>query len=271
LFRVALAAVLLAALTGCQVQTRIAVTETGANRGVVQVTVSLDRAALAAVGGSAALAAQLQEADLVAAGWAVTGPAPGPGSSTVVSASHPYTSLPQASALVAELAGGGSPGGRPFRLALAHRRTFWHTDTRLTGTVDLTCGVACFGDSGLASALGFPTGVDPRAMAAATGQRPEQVFLFSLDARLRGSTLDSNAVVLPDGSLRWTPRLGQRLQLAAVTRTWNRGHVVGVSVAAGVAGVLLLSGAGYWWWRRRRARRSRRARASLREAVSPPS
>jgi hypothetical protein len=240
---------------------------------MVRVSVSLDRSALAAIGGAPALAAQLQDADLVAAGWTVTGPAPGPGSTTVVSASHPFTSAAQASALVAELAGSGPASSRPFRLSLTQRHGFWRTDTALTGTVDLSCGVTCFGDSGLTSALGFPTGVNPGALAAASGEQPDQVFTFSVDARLRGSLVNTNAVSRPGGSLQWTPRLGQRLELTATTRIWHSGRIVAASVAAGVVVLVALGGAVYWWWRRRRRRRGqhRRGRRQLQEAVSPPS
>jgi hypothetical protein len=233
--------------------------------------VSLDRPALAAVGGLKALTAELQDADLTAAGWTVTGPVPGSDGGAAVSARHDYTSPAQASALIAELAGSGPAEGRPFRLSLARQRSFWRTETVLSGTVDLTCSLACFGDSGLTSALGFPTGVDARSLAAAAGQSPDRVFTFSLDTRLRGSVIKSNAVSLPGGGLQWTPRLGQRLQLAAVVRTWNTGHIVAVSV---IAGGLLLICVGlviFWWWRRRRRRRERRQGERVREAVAPPS
>jgi hypothetical protein len=263
----------LLALTGCQVHTQISINETAPGQGVVRVSVSLDASAVAALGGAPALAAQLQDADLVAAGWTVTGPAPGPGSTTVVSASHPFTSAAQASALVAELAGSGPAGSRPFRLSLTQRHGFWRTDTSLIGTVDLSCGVACFGDSGLTSALGFPTAVNPGSLAAAAGERPDQVFTFSVNARLRGSLVSTNGTSLSDGALQWQPRLGQRLELTAATRTWRSGRIVAASVTAGVVVLIALGGGIYWWWRRRRRRRRgqhHRRSGRLPEAVAPP-
>jgi uncharacterized protein (TIGR03382 family) len=184
----------------------------------------------------------------------------------VVTASHGYTTPAQASALVAGLAGSGTAGGHPFRLSVEKRHGFWRDERVLQGEVDLTCGVACFGDPGLTRALGFPTGVNPAPLAAAAGQQPDQVFTFALDARLPGQLVDSNGAQLPDGTLRWTPRLGQRLQLAALTRTWNTGHIVAVSVAAGVTLILGVGLAGFWWMRRRRRKR---ARARQRQG-SPP-
>jgi hypothetical protein len=248
------AVALVALLTGCRVNTRVALYETASGRGVVTVSVSLDASALAAIGGRQALAAQLQDADLKAAGWTVTGPTPGPGSTTVVTASHGYTTPAQASALLADVAGTGPPGERPFRLSVEKRHGFWRDERVLQGEVDLTCGVACFGDPGLTKALGFPTGVNPAPLGA--GERPDQVFTFSLDARLPGRLVNSNGTPLSDGTLRWTPRLGQRPQLAALTRTWNTGHIVVAGVASGVAVLLVIGLAAYWWVRRRRRRRA---------------
>jgi hypothetical protein len=238
------------------------------------VSVSLDASALAAIGGRQALAAQLQAADLKAAGWTVTGPQPGPGSTTVVAASHGYSTPDQASGLVAALAGSGPIGGpgRPFRLSVEKRHSFWRSETVLQGEVNLTCGVACFGDPGLTSALGFPTGVNPAALATAAGERPDQVFTFAVDTHLPGRLVDSNGSPLPDGTVRWTPRLGQRLQLAALTRTWNTGHIVGVSVAGGVVVILALALVIYWWVRRRRRHQGRghRRRGRPSETVASP-
>ena len=246
---------LLAGLTGCQVNTRIAVEEVAGGRGVVAVTVSLDAGALAAVGGSAALAAQLQDADLVAAGWAIAGPKPGPGSTTVITVSHPFATLAEASTLVGDLAGAGSGNSRPFRLALSRHRSFWRTDTTLKGTVDLTCGLDCFGDSGLSRALGSPVGVNPAPLESAAGQSPDQVFTFSMTARLTGSLVSTNASSQRGGLLEWTPRLGQALQLAAVTRSWNDSRIKAFVIGAGVLVVVLVGLLGvviYRWHRRRR-------------------
>jgi hypothetical protein len=247
---------MLLAITGCQVNTQIDVEATGPGHGVVSVTVSLDPAAVAAVGGSSALAAQLQDADLIAAGWAVTGPQAGPRSSTVVSASHAYAAPAQASALVAELAGDSGAGGiRPFRLSFSDRHSFWRTDTVLSGEVDLTCGLDCFGDSALKSALGFPTGLNPGPLSTAAGQQADQVFTFSLAAGLQGSLVRSNADARQGDTLRWTPRLGQKLELLAVTRSWNWARIVGSAIGAGVVVLGLVVLVALLWRRRRRRRK----------------
>jgi hypothetical protein len=239
--------------------------------------VSLDRSALGAVGGSPALAAQLQDTDLTAAGWTVAGPSPGPRGTTVVVVTHPYTTPTEASSLVREIAGAG-----PLQLTVSSRHTFWKTETALTGKVDLTCGLACFGDSGLTSALGSPTGVNPGPLSAAAGEEPAQVFSFGVNVQLPGGVVHSNAASRTGGTLRWTPRLGQSLTLTAVTRTWDSGRILAAAIVGGVV-VLGLLGLGAVGWRRRRRRRrgprrSRRLPGAHRqgatnaaEPVTPPS
>jgi hypothetical protein len=255
----ALAAVT-ALLTGCQVHTQIAINEAAGGSGTVAVTVTLDASAVAAVGGRPALAAQLKDADLVAAGWAVAGPNPGPGSTTVISASHPFDTTAQAGALVGELAGTGPDSSRPFRLSISEHHSYWRTDTTLTGKVDLTCGLACFGDSGLSTSLGSPVGVNAGPLASAAHQSPDQVFTFSVAARLDGKVLDTDGVADTDGTLHWTPRLGQSLEMSAVTRSWNEGRIKMFVIAGGVLVVLVIVLLGVILYRWRRRRRRRRAR-----------
>jgi hypothetical protein len=99
------------------------------------------------------------------------------------------------------------------------------------------------------------------------------VFTFSFDARLPGHLVASNGTPLPDGSVRWTPALGQRLQLAALTRTWNTGRIVEAIVAAGLVVILGVGLAVYFWLRRRRRKRgqARRRRGDRSEmAASSP-
>jgi len=252
-------------LTGCQVNTRVSVDEVAGGRGVIQITVTFDPSATAAIGGSSALADELQDADLTATGWVVRGPLPGPHSTTVVTATHPFATLTQASVLVEELAGGGPASQRPFRLALTAQHGFWRSQTTLTGAVDLDCGLACFGDSGLTHVLGYPTGVNPGPLVGAAHEQPAELFTFSVGARLPGSLVTTNAATHQGGTLEWTPRLGQSIELTAVTRVWNRGRIVTAAIAAGAA-VLVVVGALALWWRARRRRRRRvfSGRGSLR-------
>jgi hypothetical protein len=281
----ALAAVFLAlfALSGCQVNTVIAVHAQANGQGTVAAVVTLDQAAVQAVGGSSALSAQLDVADLEEAGWRVSGPSPGPGSSLVISASHAYSTPAEAGQLVADLAGSGPVGSRPFRLNITRRSSFWRVYTDLAGTVNLTCGLNCFGDSGLQSSLGSPTGFDPAPLIAESHQDPAQVFSFAVNARLPGSVASTNASTHEGGVLTWTPRLGHTMVLSATTQAWNWGHLIAIFVLAGIVLlVLIVLGAVLWRSRRRKRkggddgtpsgrssrRGAHRARRSIAKAVT---
>ncbi len=254
----ALAAVLLLliALSGCQVNTTVSVHAEANGSGTVAVKVTLDQSAVQALGGPSALASQLDVTDLQAAGWTVSGPSPGPSSSAVISASHAFSTPAEASQLVADLAGSGPASSRPFTLSISRRSSFWHVYTDLSGTVNLTCGLNCFGDSGLKASLGSPTGFNPAPLIARSHEAPGQVFSFALNARLPGSVASTNASSRDGGILTWTPQLGQTLVLSATTQTWNSGHLIAVFVLAGIF-VLALVVLGAMMWRSRRRKRRR--------------
>jgi LPXTG-motif cell wall-anchored protein len=265
---VAAALLVLVLAAGCRVQTTVSIEATSATAGTVTVTVALDRAAVQALGGQAALASDLSTKDLMAAGWIVDGPRPGPGSETLISAEHGFSSVDEANALVADVAGTGPASKRPFRVTLGHHHDFWHTYTTLSGAIDLRCQLECFGDSGLRSALGSPTGEDP----AALGSPPAQVFSFTFDGRLPGALRSANGARLPDGVVRWSPALGRATEVSAQSETVNTGSVVLVAVLSGLA-VALVVGLLIWWLvrRRRKHRKMREDRERLAAAVTSPS
>lgn len=243
-----------ASLTGCRVSTRVTVDERSAGRGTIRVAVTLDRSALAALGGLSALSSDLDVTGLAASGWQVTGPSAGPGDGAVVTASHSFSSDAEAAQLASSLAGTGPASSRPFRFTLTNRTTFWHVYSRLSGTVDLTCGLDCFGDSGLKASTGNATGVDPGPLLG--GQNPAQIFSFNVQAHLPGGTPKSNAAnqsgASGNRSLEWAPQLGRVTILSAETEGWNQGSVVLVSVLAGVALLAMVGLITTWLWRRRR-------------------
>ena len=241
-------------LTGCSVATRVTLTVDSSGRGSVVVTVNMDRAALDAVGGLARLQSELAVGDLEAAGWSVTGPiAPGTrahataanqagAGGAVITVSHGFSGLAQAQSLVSEVAGPGV-----FQVQLASHHGFWHTTFHLTGAVDLTCGINCFGDAGLRTATGSPVGVDPGALAARTGQTPARVFTFQFDGRLPGHVhAGPGGTTGSGGSVLWAPVLGQKAVLSASSQSVNRSAVEEVS---GAAGVVLLVVASFTLWR----------------------
>lgn len=234
-------------LAGCRATAQVSVQAQPNGSGTVTVTVTLDKAATEAVGG---VAGQLQTGDLAAAGWAVTGPVTAADGATVISARKGFATLSQASQIVQEIAGSGTPASRPFQLTLQRHASFWKTTTTLSGHVDLTCGLACFGDPGLAKALGSSTGISPASVPGAAGD-----FAFGLGVSLPGSLASTNGTGRQATDLRWTPKLGEDLPLAAVTTTTNEAHVHEV-IGAGAAVVVLVAGIVVWRvvrrWRRRR-------------------
>lgn len=238
-----LAAGLLFVATGCQVTTRVAVNAAPNGSGTLAVTVTLDARAVAAVGN---LARQLQTSDLTQAGWLVAGPVPSAGGSETVTVRHAFSSPAELHALAAQLAGSGPEASRPFQLSLRQTRSFWHTGSELSGHVDLTCGLSCFGDAGLQSALGSAVGVNPSALA-----HPSQTLTFSFSASLGGRVRSTNAPSRSGSVATWTPVLGHTTTVLVQTRAFNTGHLVLVVVAAVglavVVGVLLVL-----LWRRRR-------------------
>ena len=235
---------------GCTVATTVSVSEPSPGQGTVGVSVLLDRSALESMGGLTAFRSQLSVGDLRSAGWSVTGPSGTPDGGAVVSASHPFSNPLEAARLLSDVA-----GEKAFRLTLSSRHTFWHTYYQLAGTVDLTCGLGCFGDSGLRSATGSPLGVDPAPLQAASGQQPASVFKFSLQTRLPGRVeAAGNAARRPDGTLEWAPALGRVVAVSASSSALNEGAVAGVAGGGGAL-ILVVLVTALWLMLRRRRRR----------------
>jgi hypothetical protein len=251
-----LGVVLAVLLAGCGATTTVAVRIGGRGAGQVRVTVALDRAA-AALGGTAVQ--DLDRAGLAAAGWAVRSAAT-PGGGETFTASHPFASAAQLPAVLGEIA--TSAGTPLFRLQVAETHTFWTTRTTLRGSVDLRCGVDCFGDAGLQGPFGSPVGVDPGALERRYGETAAQALQFRLQVRLPGSVGSvgaTDATGRSGDTLRWTPVLGGRLTLSAVTTATDEGHVT--EVAAAAAGLLVLGAlAVTLLWRRRRSHPARARR-----------
>ncbi len=260
-------AVLLGAATGCQVTTQVAVTTAANGSGTLAVAVTLDAQAIAAVGN---LAQQLQTSDLVQAGWVVAGPVPSVGGSETVTVRHAFSNPAQLQALAAQLAGSGPEASRPFQLELRRTHSFWHSGTELTGSVDLTCGLACFGDQGLQAALGSPLGVNVNPLVQQARQQPGQVFRFSMSAALDGHLLTTNAPSRSGSVETWTPVLGQKTTVLAVTQSVNTGHVVLVAVLSGAGLIVVLVLLVFLLLRWRRRRRARSAAAVVPTSADVP-
>jgi hypothetical protein len=270
-------------LSGCQVDTAVSVTATPAGTGAVAVSVTFDKSAVAALGGSTSLESGLDLSGLGPEGWAVEPPRSEPDGGVVLRASHQFATPAQAGVLLADLAGSGPASQRPFHLVLSQSKSFWHVYDRLQGTVDLRCGLACFGDQGLRSALGSSTGVNPASLGAGSNASAARVFRFHLEATLPGKVSSTNALT-PQGAApssigtqHWQPALGEITEVDLVSQSWNRSSVRLVVVSSSLLGLALLSLLAWVVVRRWRRRRGRKetglTTGQLREAgaVTPSS
>ena len=191
--RAALVAVAVLVLTGCGVTTSVAVRVQRNGSGTVTVAVTLDRAAVSAVGG---VEGALHVSDLEAAGWkVVSGPAPGGG--TVITLTQSFTRLSQLPGILAEV--GRTPAGAPlFVLRVTQGGTFFTSRTTAAGSVDLTCGLSCFGDAGLQRTYGSDLGVDSTALQTAAGRAAiERDLTFRFTLQMPGRVSSSDALPAP--------------------------------------------------------------------------
>jgi hypothetical protein len=195
--RAAIAALFILLLTSCQVDADVAVRATAAGTGRVQVTVTLDKEAAARAAGTTP-----HTDDLVKAGWKVETPKRLPDGGIVYRAEKRFRSPAEAARVVQEV---GGVGGPLRGVALARRRSFLKTTTRLTGVVDMRAGAAVFGDKALTELLGGePLGV-------------ESARVTPLDQALRVGV----TAALPGRTTRVTARAGQRVAIDATAEQWN--------------------------------------------------
>ena len=156
-------------------------------------------------------AKELRLDDLRQAGWTVTGPSKEKDGLTWVRIAHSFASPAEADRVAAQL-------GPPFRdLTLRRQRTFLRTKTSLTGTIDLSQGLAAFSDPALQQSLG--PGVD-------LGKVTDENLHVRFEAHLPGQTRT------------WAPKVGEQLRISARAEKWN----VEPIAAAGAALLFALTG-----------------------------
>lgn len=211
-------------------------------KGTVRAAVGLDDDAVSRFGD---LAGELRVDDLRQAGWEVEGPRKEDDGLTWVRASRSFSGADEANTFLAQLSG---PEG-PFRdLRLARSRSLLRSTTRLTGTVDLSAGLAAFADPDLAARVGDTLPLDLDRLRAELGPDADQELQVAFEADLPGD-VRANAPQ-EGGRAVWQPSLGQELPIEASSEALAL--VPLVPVAAAVLLVVVL-GAGFLVWRRRRA------------------
>lgn len=165
----------------CEVRTEIDVQVDDDGGGVVTVDVTLDGEA---AGKIADLGDQLRTEDLVATGWAITGPSPTADGGVRITAEKRFTRPEQLGGIMTELTGEDGPF-RDFTLTRTH--SFGRTTFEVTGTADLGQGVEAFGDDELRMALGGPAlGRTPEELEAQAGRPLAEAAPFELVVRLPG-------------------------------------------------------------------------------------
>jgi hypothetical protein len=202
------------------------------------------------------LSAGLPVADLREAGWVVRGPAPGPGGSTVVSASHVFSNLSQIPVLVGDIAGAGPVASRPFRLSVAERKGALSDVFVASGTIDLRCAVDCFDDPRLAATVGYALGLPPGQLDKLLGPRPDRDLAFRFSVVLPGRTTSADVPGRrhgDQGPLAWSPALGTSTSLAATSVNVNLSLLRHLVSALSAGSLVVLFSAAYLVSRRRRA------------------
>ncbi|HVX16717.1 MAG TPA: hypothetical protein VHA73_01685 [Acidimicrobiales bacterium] len=240
----ALLAVALILLAGCQATADVTVKVKNDGSGEIEVVVRVDAAAAKRLPPPAGL---LSVADLRRAGWTVAGPTVGPDGSFSATVSHHFASLIDGNRLLAELSG---PEGPLRDLHMSRHVSLTSTRWRLDGTVDLSKGVDALGDPTLTAALGNRTLSSLLPSLQRPGDGPlSSAVRVSVQADLPGHPSDSST---PVGA-----GLGQRAQTFQFTSKRSNGIAPWLLLAAAVALVGLLLAT---WWAVRGFRRDRRAR-----------
>lgn len=221
-------------LGGCRVGVSVEVETAAGGGGHVRATVTLDAEAARQVPD---LAHQLRVDDLEAAGWEVDGPTAAPGGGASVTASKPFATSRGAARALREL-GGGFAG-----LRLRVDRSFWRTTSALEGEVDLSAGLAAFGDEDLAALVGNQTlGLDPPAVERELGRPLAEVLEVELVADLAGR-MDADAPEARAGDAVWPVPLGTTVAVRAEAERWNSSSLAmgAVALASGLmlVGVLI--------------------------------
>ncbi len=239
---------LLALLTAaCEVRTAVDVTMEEDGSGAVEVAVGLDADALGRVpdltddgrSDAADLTQLVRVDDMRAAGWAVDEPERDGSGVLWVRASKPFGTPDEAEEVLSEVTGAE---GALRDLAFVRTTGFAETSFDMSGTLDLSGGLEAFGDQGLADALdGEPLGEDAAALEARLGQPLADAFTFDLRVALPGEIDPGTGTLTDSGSaVEWSPKLGEPPVTLEASSTARDTTVLGLAVAAALAGAVLV-------------------------------
>lgn len=211
-----LAPLLLVLLGACRAEALVQLEVDEAGVGFLTATLSLDEAAAEKVGD---LGGYVAAEDLRAAGWTVTS------SADRVSIRRPVDGPGDVNAAFDALTGAGGPFAG---LEFDRDQGFVSTRTSLSGEVDLSRGLAAFGDEGLTRLTGSPIGVDA----------PDSVLGLTLAVELPGN----EEVDAAGGRASWPLPLGQKTEIRAESVDLNWLGLGSAAVAVLAALALLVAG-----------------------------
>jgi hypothetical protein len=194
--RVLLVVVAALALAGCRLDVAVDVAMQTDGSGTVTVTATADAELVAA---APSAFADLRLDDLRQAGWTASAPAKGADGSMTVTLTKPFATPADASTILGELNG---PEGPLRKLMVALDRSFAVVASSLTGTVQLTGGLAAFSDADLVQALGS------QPLANVVTRPIDQVLGLTITAHFPGRVTTANGDIAADrSSVAWRPPL----------------------------------------------------------------
>ena len=154
--------------------------------GTVAARFTLDRDAVAVLGG--VVAEQTQTSDLRTAGWDISPVEPVDGGGARIEVSKDFSRPEDLAVVIGELAG---PAGPLQDFSLERRRSFMKATYRVRGTADLGPGAAAvtgFGNTPDLDARLRDAGVDPRRVAELLAGRAVEGFHLRVDVDLPGES-----------------------------------------------------------------------------------
>ncbi len=242
----AAAAVLVVALTGCELRTEIAIEVADDGSGTVEVGAGVDDDALER---RPDVLDDLALDDLLATGWTATDPVEEADGLTWVRLRHEFALVEDVGPLVEEIAGESGP----FQdFAVTRGDGFAQTTYSFSGVVDFSSGVSGLTDD---PEVADVLGADPAVLIEEEiGQALDEVLQVEVAVHLPGD-VDSNAPTQASNDARWRPSvLGRETLDLSATGTLNRTERdvgLGVALVAGF-GLALFLAIRFVSWRRGR-------------------
>lgn len=243
--RVALGALALVGLGGCEAAIRVGVEVGDRGSGTVTASVTLDREARAAFAGD--IRDQLDVDDLEASGWDLQGPTRVGDGATRITLVKQFARPGDVAGVLRELDGGN---GLLQRFTVEQDRSFFRTVTRFRGEVDLTEGIDSFTDERVRSEAGPSLGASAEDLRRRIGAKVDEILPVTVGIRLPGDA-EANAPRTSGGAAAWRPKLGEEVALRAEATRWHTATVGFTALALVAGGLAAVSGLRYARTRRR--------------------